>query len=135
MHFLLTVIWNSPTFFEITTTVDGHDNSTYIITGTSLRKNFIYFSVYKIYCKIAIDLFAYVLMLVLNSFIIIKLVHSSRFRNKMTKNEGTRKKDTDYDEPGAILEGHAAPKKSIPLLSKGETTLKLEIKHRKEMGM
>ena len=135
MHFLLTVIWNSPTFFEITTTVDGHDNSTYIITGTSLRKNFIYFSVYKIYCKIAIDLFAYVLMLVLNSFIIIKLVHSSRFRNKMTKNEGTRKKDTDYDETGAILEGHAASRKSIPLLSKGETTLKLEIKHRKEMGM
>ena len=53
----------------------------------------------------------------------------------MAKNEGKCKKDTDFDETGAILEGHAAQRKSIPMLSKGETTLKLEIKHRKEMGM
>jgi len=82
------VIYNSPTFFEITTARDNEDNSTYIITGTSLRKNFIYFSVYKVYCKIALDLFAYIMMIVLNSFIITKIVHSSQFRKKITKNEG-----------------------------------------------
>ena len=119
MHF--SVVYNSPVFFEITTVIDKEDNSTYIITGTSLRRNFIYFSVYKVYCKIAIDLFAYVMMIVLNSFIITKIVHSSRFRKKITRNEG-KIKSTENE---SFLDGQAVSKMA---------TNEERIKIRKEMG-
>ena len=108
-------------FFEITTVIDKEDNSTYIITGTSLRRNFIYFSVYKVYCKIAIDLFAYVMMIVLNSFIITKIVHSSQFRKKITRNEG-KIKSTENE---SFLDGQAVSKMA---------TNEEKIKIRKEMG-
>ena len=128
-HFILfSVIYNSPTFFEITTAIDKEDNSTYIITGTSLRKNFIYFSVYKVYCKIALDLFAYIMMIVLNFFIITKIVHSSQFRKKITKNEGEA---TTTDAESFLND------KSKSMMSRNMSKAEIyqrEIKTRRELG-
>ena len=127
--FNILAIYNSPTFFEITTTIDKEDNSTsYIITGTSLRKNFIYFSVYKVYCKIAFDLFAYVIMIVLNSFIITKIVHSSQFRKKVTKNEG----EANISDGESLLNS-----RSKSMMSRNFSRAELyqrELKTRREMG-
>ena len=66
-----------PTFFEITTVMDPETNST-VITGTSLRRNKMYFAIHKVYGKIAIDLIAYILIIVLNTFIFIKMARSTK---------------------------------------------------------
>ena len=79
--------YNFPKFFELTTTTDPESNST-VIAVTQLRQNFVYFSVYSVYSKLAIDVFAYIMIVVLNSFIITKIVHSTRFRRRITENEG-----------------------------------------------
>ena len=126
----LLVIYNFPTFFEITTAIDPENNSTYIITGTSLRQNFIYFSVYKVYCKIALDLIAYVVMLVLNSFIITKIVHSSKFRKKITKNEGEA--TNNDNEP--FLRGRTITRRSTAKSLKEEEMDRNDIKTRRELG-
>ena len=60
-YFLLQVFYNLPTFFEITTVKDPTTNAT-VIAGTSLRKNKVYFAIHKVYAKIAIDLFAYIVI-------------------------------------------------------------------------
>ena len=69
--YIFLVFYNLPTFFEITTVKDPDTNAT-IIAGTSLRKNMLYFAIYKVYAKIAIDLFAYIVIIVLNTAIFIK---------------------------------------------------------------
>ena len=89
--------------------IDQEDNSTYIITGTSLRQNFYYFSIYKVYCKIAIDVFAYIMIIVLNTFIVVKLVKSSRFRKNVAKNEGNAKRNTENE---TFLDLHVVSRKS-----------------------
>ena len=89
--------------------IDQEDNSTYIITGTSLRQNFYYFSIYKVYCKIAIDVFAYIMIIVLNTFIVVKLVKSSKFRKNVAKNEGTAKRNTENE---TFLDAHVVSRKS-----------------------
>ena len=65
--------------------IDPETNST-VITGTSLRRNKIYFAVHKVYGKIAIDLIAYVLIIVLNTFIFVKMAHSTRLSKAPTGN-------------------------------------------------
>ena len=85
----LSVLYNIPTFLEIKTTIDQANNSTFTITGTSLRQNFLYFSIYKVYCKIGMDVISYVMIIVLNSFIVVKIIKSSRFRQTIATNEGT----------------------------------------------
>ena len=71
------MLYNLPTFFEITTVVEEETNTT-TIKATSLRENKIYFAVHKVYLKIAIDLIAYVVIIVLNTFIFIRMAHSTR---------------------------------------------------------
>ena len=82
------MVYNSPKFWELTTYTDPETNTT-IITGTELRQNFYYLSIYTVYSKLIIDLIAYIMIVLLNSFIITKIVHSTRFRKKITKNEGS----------------------------------------------
>ena len=75
------VFYNLPTFFEITTVKDPETNTT-VIAGTSLRKNMLYFAIYKVYAKIAIDLFAYIVIIVLNTAIFIKMAQSASLSKK-----------------------------------------------------
>ena len=52
--------------------------------GTELRQNPVYTSVYVVWSKLILtDLVPYFIILVLNSFIVIKIVKSSRFRAKI----------------------------------------------------
>ena len=72
-----TVFYNLPTFFEITTVTNPETNST-SIAPTSLRKNHIYFTLHKVYGKLFIDLFSYVVIIALNTLIFIKIAHSTK---------------------------------------------------------
>ena len=119
-----------PAFFEITTAIDPENNSTYTITGTKLRQDFLYFSVYKVYCKIALDLIAYIIMLVLNSFIIAKIVHSSNFRKKITKNEG----ETANHDSEPFLRGKTISRKLTSKSLKEDDTDRNDVKTRRELG-
>ena len=124
------MIYNFPTFFEITTAIDPENNSTYIITGTPLRQNFIYFSVYKVYCKLALDLIAYVVMLVLNSFIITKIVHSSNFRKKITKNEG----EVTNNDNEPFIKAKSIIRRSTAKSLKEDDMARNDIKTKRELG-
>ena len=102
--------YNFPKFFELTTTTDPETNST-VIAVTKLRQNFVYFSVYSVYSKLAIDVFAYIMIVVLNSFIITKIVHSTRFRRRITENEG----ETTTSRPeGTTSTDNATPTRRLP---------------------
>ena len=102
------MFYNLPTFFEITTVKDPVTNAT-IIAGTNLRKNKLYFAIHKVYAKIAIDLFAYIVIIVLNTWIFIKMAQSANLskipkglrasirqgkRSVVTSNEDGRKYST-----------------------------------------
>ena len=55
-----------------------------VIVGTAMRQNPIYTSVYVVWSKLIFtDLVPYFIILVLNSFIVVKIVNSSRFRAKI----------------------------------------------------
>ena len=71
------MFYNLPTFFEITTVTNPETNST-SIAPTSLRKNHIYFTLHKVYGKLFIDLFSYVVIIALNTLIFIKIAHSTK---------------------------------------------------------
>ena len=101
--------YNFPKFFELTTTTDPKTNTT-VIAVTKLRQNFVYFSVYSVYSKLAIDVFAYIMIVVLNSFIITKIVHSTRFRRRITENEG----DTTSRPEGTSCTDNATPTRRLP---------------------
>ena len=140
LYFLwFSVLYNVPTFFEIKTTIDHENDSTYMITGTSLRQNFLYFSIYKVYGKMAIDVVSYIMIIVLNSFIVVKIVKSSKFRKKIAKNEGTATKTITNE---TFLDGRDVSRKSSgnstnsPNNSPDKSTvLNTENKVRREMGM
>ena len=87
---IFSVLYNFPTFFEITTVIDPETNST-VITGTSLRRNKVYFAIHKVYGKIAIDLIAYVLIIVLNTFIFVKMAHSTKLSKAPTGNNSIKR--------------------------------------------
>ena len=54
------------------------------MVATSLRQNPIYTSVYVVWSKLILtDLVPYFIILVLNSFIVVKIVKSSKFRAKI----------------------------------------------------
>jgi membrane-bound ClpP family serine protease len=74
---------------QVTTTVDPYTNET-IIVGTAMRANPIYKSVYVVWSKLVLtDLVPYFIIVVLNSFIVVKIIKSSRFRARIlnTRNE------------------------------------------------
>ena len=109
-----------------------------MITGTSLRQNFLYFSIYKVYGKMAIDVVSYIMIIVLNSFIVVKIVKSSKFRKKIAKNEGTATKTITNE---TFLDGREMSRKSSgnstnsPNNSPDKSTvLNTENKVRREMG-
>ncbi|CAM6054402.1 unnamed protein product [Sphagnum tenellum] len=80
------VAYNVPKFFELTTQVDPVTNETFV-TGSSLRKNPHYVSIYIFWSKfVLIELLPYLTIIVLNSFIVVKIVRSSRFRLRMMGN-------------------------------------------------
>ena len=96
--FLLLVSYNFSTFFEITTIIDPETNST-VIAGTSLRRNEIYFAAHKVYAKILIDLFAYVVIIVLNTFIFIKIMHSTNLGKAPTNGHTPTIRRNSYNIP------------------------------------
>ena len=96
--FLLLVSYNFSTFFEITTIIDPETNST-VIAGTSLRRNEIYFAAHKVYAKILIDLFAYVVIIVLNTFIFIKIMHSTNLGKAPTNGYNPTIRRNSYNIP------------------------------------
>jgi hypothetical protein len=75
---LFTVTFNIPKFFEITTVVDPETNNTAIV-GTELRQNPLYMSIYLVWSKLILtELVPYFTILILNSFIVVKIIQSSR---------------------------------------------------------
>ena len=57
------------------------------MVGTALRNNDIYVSVYVVWSKLILtELVPYFTILILNSFIIVKIIKSARFRRKVIKN-------------------------------------------------
>jgi hypothetical protein len=75
---LFTVSYNIPKFFEITTVQDPDTNNA-VIVGTELRQNPLYKSLYLVWSKLILtELVPYFTILVLNSFIVVKIVQSSK---------------------------------------------------------
>ena len=75
---LFTVSYNIPKFFEITTILDPDTNNT-VIVGTEMRQNPLYMSYYLVWSKLILtELVPYVTILILNSFIVVKIVQSSK---------------------------------------------------------
>ena len=85
---------------------------------------------YKVYCKLALDLIAYVVMLVLNSFIITKIVHSSNFRKKITKNEGEA--TNNDNEP--FIKAKSIIRRSTAKSLKEDDMARNDIKTKRELG-
>ena len=76
---MFTVTYNIPKFFEITTIVDPDTNHT-VIVGTEMRQNPIYMPYYLVWSKLILtELVPYFTILILNSFIIVKIIQSSRY--------------------------------------------------------
>lgn len=82
-------MYSFPTFFELTTATEPENNST-VYVGTELRQNFVYFTVYKVYGKLVIDLFSYCIIIVLNSLIMRNTVRSTKLVRNWTK-QGMKK--------------------------------------------
>ena len=73
-------------YFQLTTELDPSTNET-VITTTELRRNPYYASGYVFWSKLIItDLIPYVIIIVLNSFIVVKILKSSRFRARIVRN-------------------------------------------------
>ena len=73
-------------YFQLTTELDPSTNET-VITTTELRRNPYYASGYVFWSKLIItDLIPYVIIIVLNSFIVVKILKSSRFRASIVRN-------------------------------------------------
>lgn len=85
---MFTAAYNVPKFFEVTTTKDPVTNRT-VIVGTDLRHHPLYKTLYVVWSKLILtELFPYLAIVVLNSFIIVKIIQSARFRRKVLRNEG-----------------------------------------------
>ena len=83
---IFTVVYNIPKFFEVHTVTDPETNETRIEV-TAMRNNPIYVSVYVVWGKLILtELVPYFTILILNSFIITKIIKSARFRSKVIKN-------------------------------------------------
>ena len=83
---IFAVVYNLPKFFELSTVVDPSTNAT-VITASGLRENPVYRTVYFFWSKfLLIEVIPYVLVVIMNSFIIFKIVQSSRFRQKIVAN-------------------------------------------------
>jgi hypothetical protein len=75
---IFTVTFNIPKFFEIKAVVDTETNMT-VIVGTEMRQNPLYMSIYLVWSKLILtELVPYFTILILNSFIVVKIVQSSR---------------------------------------------------------
>ena len=72
-------------------------------------------------------MFAYVVMLVLNSFIITKIVHSSRFRKKITKNEG----ETTHTDSEPFIHGKSISRRLTRKTLKED---EVDTKTKRELG-
>lgn len=84
------ILYNIPKYFELQTAVDESTNQT-VIVGTALRTNPHYRTFYVFWSKfLFIELFPYLLIVILNSFILVKIVKSSKFRKKIMRNGNNR---------------------------------------------
>lgn len=84
------VLYNIPKYFELTTEVDAKTNET-AATATELRANPHYKHYYIFWSKfLLIELFPYLLILVLNSFILVKILKSSKFRKRILRSTTRR---------------------------------------------
>ena len=78
-----TFLFNIPKFFEVEMDPD------YNVVGTELRNHPTYFKVYGVWMKLILtELVPYISILILNSFIIIKIAKSARFRRRILKRSG-----------------------------------------------
>ena len=76
--------------------VDPYTNET-VIVGTEMRQNPIYTQVYVVWSKLILtDLVPYFVIMVLNSFIVVKIVKSSRFRAKILRNRNERSLEVSF---------------------------------------
>ena len=72
--------------FQVTTSVDPQTNET-IIVGTAMRNNPYYATYYVVWSKLILtDLVPYFIIILANSFIVVKIVKSSRFRARIVRN-------------------------------------------------
>ena len=66
--------------------MDPQTNET-IIVGTAMRNNPYYASVYVVWSKLILtDLVPYFIIILLNSFIVVKILKSSQFRARIVRN-------------------------------------------------
>lgn len=83
---IFTIAYNLPKFFELKTYTDPETGLT-SIRASGLRQNAVYRSAYVFWSKfLLIELIPYILVVIMNSFIIVKIVKSSRFRQKIMHN-------------------------------------------------
>ena len=88
--------------FQVTTKFNEATNETEIV-ATSLRQDPIYTSVYVVWSKLILtDLVPYFIILVLNSFIVVKIVKSSKFRAKILESRNEHQTNVS-EKPQQIL--------------------------------
>jgi len=129
---IFTIIYNIPKFFEVTTVVDPSTNDT-VVAPTSIRQNEIYVSVYVVWSKLILtELVPYFTILILNSFIVVKIVKSARFRRKVIRNhEGGGKEGKGHEGAGGDKRGsqssHKKKTKTLTLKTDGRNVPHLRV--------
>ncbi|XP_059087651.1 FMRFamide receptor-like [Tigriopus californicus] len=99
---IFAISYNIPKFFEVTSVTDPETNLT-SIQGTALRLNSYYVSYYVFWSKfIFIEFVPYILIVIMNSFIVVKIIKSSRFRRKIMFNMSQQTPFKDVSSPQKI---------------------------------
>ncbi len=81
---IFTIVFNFPKFFEISCSRDA-DTNKIVVSGSEMRQNHLYVTFYVVWGKLIVtDLMPYTVIVILNSFIISKIIKSSRFRSRVT---------------------------------------------------
>ena len=81
---IFTIVFNFPKFFEISCSRDPETNRI-VVSGTEMRRNHLYVTFYVVWGKLVVtDILPYTAIVILNSFIISKIIKSSRFRSRVT---------------------------------------------------
>lgn len=115
--------YNIPKYFELRIVFDDATNTT-VHMGTPLRLNPIYINYYILWSKLLlIELIPHLTIVILNSFILIKIVKSSKFRNGIMRNLNNTSSlmaatadtgGTNGDGGATANNSHAASDEQIP---------------------
>ncbi|XP_059095091.1 uncharacterized protein LOC131889889 [Tigriopus californicus] len=100
---VFSLVYNLPKFFEMETYVWPYTNET-SVRQTDLRTHELYVSLYTFWSKIIfMEVIPYVTIIILNAFIVVKIVKSSRFRRNFVNQNQQQQQQYDHVPTSGVL--------------------------------